>query len=125
MAKVGDYSDPVIGQNGVHVLYYLADMEGGLVMTDEIHQEISDYLVSNKVNEAYNAGLETWKPDMNIVTYQDALDAAQAQADAEAAEEEAAAQATAQPEADSAQDDAAATDAPAVQADATQAPAAN
>ena len=125
MAKVGDYSDPVIGQNGVHVLYYLADMEGGLVMTDEIHQEISDYLVSNKVNEAYNAGLETWKADMNIVTYQDALDAAQAQADAEAAEEEAAAQATAQPEADSAQDDAAATDAPAAQADATQAPAAN
>ena len=93
MAKVGDYSDPVIGQNGVHVLYYLADMEGGLVMTDEIHQEISDYLVSNKVNEAYNAGLEAWKADMNIVTYQDALDAAQAQADAEAAEEEAAAQA--------------------------------
>ena len=125
MAKVGDYSDPVIGQNGVHVLYYLADMEGGLVMTDEIHQEISDYLVSNKVNEAYNAGLETWKADMNIVTYQDALDAAQAQADAEAAEEEAAAQATAQPEADSDQDDAAATDAPAVQTDATQAPAAN
>lgn len=60
----------------MHVLYYLADMEGGLVMTDEIHQEISDYLVSNKVNEAYNAGLETWKADMNIVTYQDALDAA-------------------------------------------------
>ena len=125
MAKVGDYSDPVIGQNGVHVLYYLADMEGGLVMTDEIHQEISDYLVSNKVNEAYNAGLETWKADMSIVTYQDALDAAQAQADAEAAEEEAAAQATAQPEAEPVQDNAAATDAPAAEADATQAPAEN
>lgn len=125
MAKVGDYSDPVIGQNGVHVLYYLADSEGGLVMTDEIHQEISEYLVSNKVNEAYNAGLEAWKAEMNIVTYQDAIDAAQAQAEAAAAEEEAAAQATAQPEADSAQNDAAATDAPAAEADATQAPAAN
>lgn len=125
MAKVGDYSDPVIGQNGVHVIYYLADMEGGLVMTDEIRQEISEYLVSNKINEAYTAGLETWKADMNIVTYQDALDAAQAQADAEAAQEAAEAQATAQPEAEPVQDDAAATDAPAAEADATQAPAEN
>jgi foldase protein PrsA len=74
MAKVGDYSDPVIGSYGVHVLYYLADMEGGLVMTDEIHEEIADYLVNSKVNEAYTAGLTEWKADMDITVYQDVID---------------------------------------------------
>ena len=92
-----------------------------------IEMQVDAILMAKNIDGVYTADPRK-DPSATLIrdiTYQDALDAAQAQADAEAAEEEAAAQATAQPEADSAQDDAAATDAPAVQADATQAPAAN
>lgn len=101
MEKAGDYSDPVVGQYGVHVLYYLADMEGGLVMTDDIRAEINDYLLSMKINENYEASLEQWKEGMSITIYQDTLEAMQALSDAElAAQEQAEAAPETAPEAD-------------------------
>ena len=60
MTKPGDYSDPVVGQNGVHVIYYLADEPSGLIMTDAIHEEIEEYLISEHLNEAYNDAYNGW-----------------------------------------------------------------
>ena len=67
MQKPGDVSQPVVGQYGIHVLYYLADVPGGLIMTDSIRDEIGEYLEASVLNDAFNAGYEQWISGMEIV----------------------------------------------------------
>ena len=66
MRQPGDVSDPVVGSFGIHILYYLADVPGGLIMTDSIHDEISQTLVSQKLNSAYAEAYAAWKENLKI-----------------------------------------------------------
>ena len=76
MQKVGDVSDPIVGTNGIHILKYQSDVPSGLIMTDAIRQEISDYLKATKENEAYQAAFETWKQEVPVVLDEAAIQAA-------------------------------------------------
>ena len=67
MQKPGDVSDPVVGRFGIHILYYLDDVPGGLIMTDSIHNEIAQVLSSQKLNEAYDAAYQEWEKTLTIV----------------------------------------------------------
>lgn len=67
MQKPGDVSDPVVGQFGIHILYYLDDVPGGLIMTDTIHSEIAQVLSSQKLNEAYSNVYDEWEQTLEIV----------------------------------------------------------
>lgn len=59
MQKIGDHSDPVVGANGIHILYYLADVpEGGEGLTDEIRASIKEELYNNKVYDAQVAAYD-------------------------------------------------------------------
>ena len=98
MQKPGDVSQPVVGQYGIHILYYLQDVPGGLNMTDSIHDEIAEYLVTSKVNTAFNAEYAEWEKELEIVRNDDAIAKLNAQALAEQ-EAQKAAQATDAPEA--------------------------
>ena len=51
--QVGDVSDPVLGTSGIHILKYLRDVPSGLIMTDAIRAEITDYLRATKENAAF------------------------------------------------------------------------
>ena len=73
MQKPGDVSDPVVGSFGIHILYYLADVPGGLIMTDSIHDEIAETLISQKVNAAYAEAFNAWKETLEIVQYDDLI----------------------------------------------------
>lgn len=74
MQKPGDVSDPVIGEKGIHILYYLSDIPAGIAeMTTEYHDDIRDYLTSSKKNDIFLAALEGWKADYQIAYHQDAL----------------------------------------------------
>lgn len=56
MVKPGDVSDPVVGSYGIHILHYINDVKGGIVdMTDDIRNEVSDYLRSTRQSEVYEA----------------------------------------------------------------------
>lgn len=76
MVNVGDVSDPVLGTFGVHIIKYLRDVPSGLIMTDAIRDEIIDYLVSMKTNDAYAAAFAEWEPTVTVVRMQEAIDAA-------------------------------------------------
>lgn len=76
MQQVGDVSDPVVGANGIHILKYQRDVPSGLIMTDAIHDEISQYLVANKQNEVYAAAFDGWLKEMDVVYNQEAIDKA-------------------------------------------------
>ena len=68
LEKVGDVSDPIVGQNGVHILHYLRDIPGGAIeLTDAMKAEIHDELLEQKRNEALNTALDKWMEEAAIV----------------------------------------------------------
>ncbi len=78
MTAPGTYSEPVVGQFGIHIVYYLADVPGGLIMTDDIRTEISDYLLSVKLSKEYGVRYPEWEAGAGVTVYQEAIDAAKA-----------------------------------------------
>jgi len=85
MAIPGDWSDPVVSQFGIHVLYYLKDVPGGLLMTEEIHTDIATFLHENKLNAAYEAAIPEWTAELNIVVNDALIETVQAEAEAQMA----------------------------------------
>ena len=82
MQKPGDTSDPVVGANGIHILHYLRDIPSGPVeMTQEIHDELQEYLENVKKNEALTQALESWKAEHEIVMNTEAIEAAKTPAE--------------------------------------------
>ncbi|NLD33502.1 MAG: hypothetical protein GX653_01165 [Clostridiales bacterium] len=74
--QVGDVSDPVLGTSGIHILKYLRDVPSGLIMTDAIRAEITDYLRATKENAAFTEALSTWQQEYTIVYNEEAIQAA-------------------------------------------------
>lgn len=66
MTAPGTYSTPVVSAFGIHVVYYLRDVESGLILTDDIRTEIVDYLNSMHMQNAYETGLAEWGKDIVI-----------------------------------------------------------
>ncbi|MBO4379361.1 MAG: peptidylprolyl isomerase [Clostridia bacterium] len=80
MQMIGDVSDPVVSQFGIHILYYLNDVPGGLIMTDEIRGEIEEYLISDQLNSAYAEAYSTWLENIEITYDEEAINALKASA---------------------------------------------
>ena len=66
MVQAGDVSDPVIGSNGVHILKYLRDVPSGLIMTDDIREEIVAYLKAVNENDALMTAIADWTTQYDI-----------------------------------------------------------
>ncbi|MBE5771478.1 MAG: hypothetical protein E7336_08935 [Clostridiales bacterium] len=68
MQKPGDVSDPVVASYGIHILYYLRDIPGGIVeMDDEIKTMITDYLNNDKQMGAYYEQIDAWVSEFEVV----------------------------------------------------------
>ena len=53
MVSVGDYSQPHVDKSGIHIAYYLSDVEAGPIeLTDSIYASIEQYLISTRMGEA-------------------------------------------------------------------------
>ena len=88
MNKPGDVSDPVVGQNGIHILHYLRDIPGGFVeLNDEISAMIEQYLENQAKNEILMNEMDAWTKEHEIVYYQDVIDSLSAPPAEEAADE--------------------------------------
>lgn len=86
MQKPGDVSDPVVGSYGIHILYYLKDIPGGLVLTDSIRASIVEYLMSDKLNSAYNEAYTQWEQEVDVVRNEEMIQRFMEEAAAEQAE---------------------------------------
>ena len=74
MIKPGDVSDPVVGKNGIHILYYLRDIPSGKIkMTDEIREEIKAYLENVNMNQIFTDALANWQSEHEVVYNQEAI----------------------------------------------------
>lgn len=63
MVSVGDVSDPVVTSYGVHILYYLRDIPGGVIeYTDAVKAELEAYLIGLE----QDALLRQWLSDYGV-----------------------------------------------------------
>ena len=67
LEKVGDISDPVVSQFGVHILHYVKDIPGGAVeLTDDIRATLKEQVLEEKKTEAYDTLVEKWMAESEI-----------------------------------------------------------
>ena len=68
LEKVGDVSEPILGQSGVHILKYLRDVPGGAVeLTDAMIEEFRGTLQSEMESEMMATAVEEWINASEIV----------------------------------------------------------
>ena len=67
LEKIGDISEPVVGQYGVHILQYLRDIPGGAVeLTDTMKEEFRSTLQSELENDLFSQALTEWALNADI-----------------------------------------------------------
>ena len=72
LEKVGDVGEPIVGQNGVHILQYLKDIPGGAVeLTDEMKEAFRTELFTEMKEEALTSALDQWMQESSIVYTED------------------------------------------------------
>ena len=64
LEKVGDTSEPILGQYGIHIIRYLKDIEaGGVELTDSLRDDLKLELDTQMKNAAYAEALKTWRQE--------------------------------------------------------------
>ena len=68
LEKVGDVSDPVVSQFGIHILYYLRDVPAGqLEMSEEERAQLQSDIESERVSLAFSEYFDQWVENADIV----------------------------------------------------------
>ena len=68
LEKVGDTSEPVVGQHGVHILHYLRDIPAGAAeLTDEMKDEFRETILHEMITEALHSAVDQWMDESEIV----------------------------------------------------------
>ena len=68
LEKVGDVSDPVVGQYGVHILQYLRDIPAGAVeLTDDMKNEFRETILHEMIIEAMHSAVDQWMDESEII----------------------------------------------------------
>lgn len=71
IASVGEISEPVKGQNGIHIIYYEADITPGAVDLETIREDVEASALSDKVSDTYNTTVDSWIEAANVTYYYD------------------------------------------------------
>ena len=71
IAEVGQISAPVNGMNGIHIIYYLADITPGAVPFEDIAAAVEANALAAKVDETYNTTVDEWVEAAAPVYYPD------------------------------------------------------
>ena len=74
LEKVGDVSEPVLGSNGAHIIYYNSDVTPGAIDIETVREALSEETLTTKQDEAYDAALAEWKSAAKIKTWPDRID---------------------------------------------------
>jgi len=73
LENIGDISDPFRTSYGIHIVQYASDLEAGEVELSDIHDSISDELLSEKQDTLYNETVSQWVTEANAKVYTDRL----------------------------------------------------
>ena len=82
MAKPGDHSKPVLGSNGVHILYYLADVPAGAPeLTEALYAELAEAVLAEKQYTAAEAAIQAKAAVSEIVKNTELINELESKAD--------------------------------------------
>lgn len=73
LSKVGDVSGPVLGQSGVHIIKYIADVTPGAVPLEKVREEIEAQALEEAKNDLYDTTVSKWVSEANVKTYVDRM----------------------------------------------------
>ena len=73
LEKIGDHSGKVKGVYGYYIIRYDSDEPEGAVALDTVKDIVSDYVLSSKQTEAYNAAKAKWVEESGIKVDMNAL----------------------------------------------------
>ena len=87
MNEVGDGAIP-LGQLWHTYIKISKGCASGLIMTDAIHEEISNVLIMQKENEVFSQALASWESTLNISYNEENIELATKEAEARMAQED-------------------------------------
>ena len=71
IAEIGQISAPVNGMNGIHIIYYMADITPGAVPFEDIAETVEANALADKVEQTYNTAVDEWVEAAAPVYYPD------------------------------------------------------
>lgn len=71
IAEVGQISAPVYGSNGIHIIYYMADITPGTVAFEEIAEAVEASALEAKITETYNNQVGDWMEEADPIYHAD------------------------------------------------------
>lgn len=71
IAEVGQISEPVRGQNGVHIIYYMSDITPGEVPFEDIADGVTAAALEAKVSQTYEDQVDAWLEEASPVYHLD------------------------------------------------------
>ena len=60
IAEVGGISEPVRGQYGIHIIYYLSDITPGPVPLDDVREQVMEAALETARSDAFDAQVAAW-----------------------------------------------------------------
>jgi len=73
IANVGEISEPVRSDYGIHIIYYMADIPEGQVALDDVREALSESTLDQKLADTYNGAVDQWIQDVNPVYHYDRI----------------------------------------------------
>lgn len=73
LSAVGDISEPVYGSNGIHIIYYEADITPGDVALDVVRESLELSALETKLSSTYSDTVNAWISAANPVYHYDRL----------------------------------------------------
>ena len=67
--NIGEISEPVYGSNGIHIIYYLADIEPGETGLEAVRESVTQDAEDEMTQAAYDAQLAAWLEEANVEYY--------------------------------------------------------
>ena len=67
--NIGEISEPVYGSNGIHIIYYMADIEPGEVGLEAVRESIEQDAEDEKYKTAYDEQVAAWMEEANVEYY--------------------------------------------------------
>lgn len=73
LENVGDVSEPVRSEYGIHIIKYVSDAAEGEVGLDAVRDALESEVLAQKQDEAYTAAVEAWVEEADAKIYKDRL----------------------------------------------------
>ena len=67
--NIGEISGPVYGNNGIHIIYYMADIEPGETGLEAVRDSVTKDAEEQKIQAAYEERLNAWLEEANVEYY--------------------------------------------------------